>query len=390
MQQTKQTTDPSIPFFPRTWPFWLCHIAGWLFLVDRVYVTGHSVGVLLEPGHSPGFWAALAYAWLGHMASGILMTLVFRHYYFRKAWGNQRPLATLPLALVLALLTGMLQSVLVQWPVDEVTGTSFRVYREGGAVFIADAPTFLLYRGASLGAMCLLWLLAYWGVSVTLHAREQAFRSLALENSLKEARLNALSGQINPHFLFNALNNIRFMIAADTRRAEDSLVALSGILRHSLDSSRKEKVPLAEELAITEQYLSLMKNQMRERLVYSIQGGKEAGAFQIPPMIIQMLAENAIKHGLEQSREGGRVDIACAASGGTLRVEVRNTAAQPDQEAGQRQLNAAPDATAENGLGLTNIRNRLYLLYGERALMSLSHRGDEFVVVLELPGEHAA
>ena len=385
--------EKQIAFFPRDKLFWIVNILAWVLTLDRLNLSGNSMQGLLEEGRSLLFWTCLTGLWVAYAAVGILAVLVFRHFCYRQQWGERRLAALFPLALLIALAAGMLLSFVIQLPVDKVIGTPFTIFREGGALFISGAFSVALYRGLSITVLLLLWLLAYWGISAVVNARNLAFRSLALESNLKGARLNALSGQINSHFLFNALNNIRFMIARDANRAEESLVALSEILRHSLDTSRNTKVPLSEELDITGKYLGLMKNQMGNRLEYTLQGSKDAGNYLIPPMMIQMLAENAIKHGVDRVREGGRVDIQCATRDGKLLVEVRNTAPTSNVASvadGELAVASTDGDNAQGkGLGLPNISNRLALLYGERARLTMSHQSNEFQVAIDIPGEAA-
>lgn len=354
-----------------------------------------SAGLLryLSPEQANYLWLYLGIYWLAYYSIGTMAVLLFRHWYYRKQWYKKTFIASFPLALLTATAAGMSLAFLVHLPFNQLLDIPFEIIGASGEPVIVGVFSVSLFIGTELSVLLLLWVLLYWGISGTLNARDLSIKALALENNLKEARLNSLSGQINPHFLFNALNNIRFMIRQDADRAEDSLVALSEILRHSLGSSQKEKVPLSEELAIVERYLSLIKNQMGDRLDYSIRSEAVSNNNLIPPMIIQMLAENAIKHGIDHIREGGEVNIQCTNIADKLRIKVGNTAPFSGSDtdnsmAPSGSLNKGTDA-GEQGIGLANISKRLILLYGDNAHLSMGRENGDFEVVLELPKEEA-
>ena len=389
-------TSPShhLPFFPKEKTFWAVNVFALLLGLDKLNFSGNSLQGLLAANHTMLFWIALGIVWLLSIAIGILMVLVFRHFYYRRQWGERKLLASLALAVVIALTAGLTHSFLVTLPFDYVLGSSFEVYGESELLLISGPVPYAFSRGIVMAILSFLWLLAYWGISASLHARKLAFNAVLLENDLRGARLNALAGQINPHFLFNALNNIRFMIAADPRRAEDSLVDLSEILRHSLDSSRKDKVSIGEELAITRKYLGLMQNQMQDRLRFTIDATPEACRMQIPPMTLQMLAENAIRHGVGESPEGGQVDIACRIHDGQLEIDVSNTSTLTREAAGtlirEQQIPGGDNEKKSGGVGLANIRKRLSLLYGDRAAMNMNFKDNRINIAINLPCEASA
>jgi sensor histidine kinase YesM len=167
-------------------------------------------------------------------------------------------------------------------------------------------------------------------------------------------------------------------------------VDLSEILRHSLEASRQVKALLAKELVVVDRYLGLMKIQMQHRLEYSIQAADVPEHVLVPPMIIQMLAENAIKHGVEQVKEGGRVDINCTLEAGKLCIEVKNSTASAVFESVNTETMVTTVSANGKGLGLANIRNRLSLLYGDNAQLTMSRKDSDFVVRIVLPVEEAA
>jgi hypothetical protein len=310
--------EKSKHFFPGEIYFWVLNALGWLITLSLM-APGAELSKAIDDEQLKR--VALAAIWLGHAAIGTLTILVFRYFYYRQRWYLKKFIGSSPLAIAVALGGGFAIALLVVLPADLLLDNDFRIYNEAGTVIIQGVFSVISLVGFEMASVLLVWLLIYLGIEGAINARSLVLKALALENSLKDARLNALAGQINPHFLFNALNNIRFLIRQDAERAEASLVDLSEILRHSLGSSQQEKVLLSQELAIVERYLSLMKIQMQRRLAYAIQAADAPMYALVPPMMIQMLVENAIKHGLEQLKDGGRVDIQCAMNADKLCIE---------------------------------------------------------------------
>ena len=214
----------------------------------------------------------------------------------------------------------------------------------------------------------------YIGITSRRKTKQVEIDNLRLQNSLKEAELSSLSNQLNPHFLFNALNNIRFMIHEDADNAEKMLMSLSGVLRYSLESSKNEKVPLKEELEISRLYIDLIKIQFEHRLQFEIDIPDALLACHLPPMVLQMLLENAVKHGLENIREGGKIEVDAALESQIMTLRVCNDL--PTDYA---------EKQSEPGIGLFNIDQRLDLLYAGRGSLETDIVGNRFCVTVTIP-----
>jgi hypothetical protein len=188
-------------------------------------------------------------------------------------------------------------------------------------------------------------------------AEAEKARAAAIEKQALQAQLRLLQAQIEPHMLFNTLANLRGLIALDGARAQHMLDQLIQYLRATLLSSRVEKTTLGDEFALMEAYLGLMSVRMGSRLAYTLRLPEELRAVPLPPMLLQPLVENAIKHGLEPKVEGGSIEVEARNEGGNLVLTVADTGLGPDCEG------------AEEGtqVGLSNICERLRALYGERA-----------------------
>jgi two-component system LytT family sensor kinase len=189
--------------------------------------------------------------------------------------------------------------------------------------------------------------------------RTHAVREDRLQLALREAELRALESQINPHFLFNCLNSIRALVVIDPPRAQEMVTRLANVLRNSLRHDRQHTVPLVSELESVADYLALEAIRFEERLRSEIAVDPAVAQCFIPPMLLQTLVENAIKHGIGRVTGVGSLNIRAELIEGAIRLVVENTG----------RLASTPPTP--NQLGLVNIRERLSLLYGERASLKL-------------------
>jgi len=179
-------------------------------------------------------------------------------------------------------------------------------------------------------------------------------RAAELERGRIEAQLKLLQAQIEPHFLFNTLANLDALIAADPPRAREMLRHLNDYLRATLAAARRARSPLGEEFALLRNYLEVLAIRMGPRLKYELVLPPELAALEIPPMLLQPLVENAVKHGLEPRVEGGTVTVGAKSDGRTLVLEVADTG------------DGAP-AAGGAGVGLANVRERLAAAYSGAA-----------------------
>jgi hypothetical protein len=179
----------------------------------------------------------------------------------------------------------------------------------------------------------------------------------------KEARLQALELQLNPHFFFNSLNNVRALIAEDPERAQTAVTQLAGLMRYALKAGQETTVPLRKELEMVRTYLDLEQVRLEDRLRYEIDAEDSALDHPVPLLLVQTLVENGIKHGVAPRPEGGRLTVTARTEGDALCVWVTNT--------------GRLDPDAESGLGLENARERLQLLFGDEATLTLENVEDD-------------
>jgi sensor histidine kinase YesM len=183
-------------------------------------------------------------------------------------------------------------------------------------------------------------------------------RRQTLQAQMVEARLSALQAQIEPHFLFNTLANVKRLYETAPHQGREMLSSLISYLRAALPSMRQSGSTLGRELELARSFLTILKMRMGERLNFSIETDPALDNAQVPPMVLPTLVENAIKHGLSPLPEGGRIDIVARRDGDALLIDVRDNG-------------AGFSSTGGSGVGLANTRSRLAALYGTRAAMSL-------------------
>ena len=229
--------------------------------------------------------------------------------------------------------------------------------------------------GEELPQLALLWILASLVIKITykkqIQAEAQAAQAVetaeaeALKRQVVEARMAAMQAQVEPHFLFNTLASIDHLIEVDPKRASQMQKNLIALLRASMPTMREASdggvKDLGRELAVIRPYLEILKVRMEERLVTDIDVPEGLLSAEFPPMMVQTLVENAIKHGLEPKPEGGRLSVKAEIVHGKLQVTVADTG-----------LGFGRAATAGTGVGLANIRERLQLLYGTKAGLTIA------------------
>lgn len=223
----------------------------------------------------------------------------------------------------------------------------------------------------------LVWCGFYFGWHYFRNYQKMMLDRASLDLALKEAELRALRGQLNPHFLFNALNSIRALIGEHPGRARDAVTLLANLLRGSLHSSEHKLIPLFRELEAVESYLTLETIRLEDRLCVTTSVDPAIRESAVPPLCLQTLVENAVKHGISPSLEGGRIDIAITQEAGALHLCVTNTPGRlhPGRRTG--------------GVGLRNLRERVRLLFGGAATLELRQSGPEQVAArLQIPLLH--
>jgi sensor histidine kinase YesM len=212
------------------------------------------------------------------------------------------------------------------------------------------------------------WLLMYMIWHYLAKNRKDQVKNLKLEGLVKSLELKTIRSHINPHFIFNALNSIRALVDEDPTRARKAITELSNILRSSLQAEKQETVLLQQELNIVTDYLALEQMRFEERLRVEMAIDEKTLALPIPPMMLQNLVENAIKHGISKDVNGGVIVIKSAWRETYYEVIVQNTGNLQPLKSGN-----------STGFGLQSTQDRLNLLYQNKAHFTIGERNNNMV-----------
>jgi two-component system sensor histidine kinase AlgZ len=221
------------------------------------------------------------------------------------------------------------------------------------------------------------WSALYFGIKHHGTVEEQRRRLSESEATAREAQLQALRYQLQPHFLFNTLNAISSLVVSkQPERATEMIAKLAGLLRTTLSFPEAHLVTLREELAVTDEYLSIEQVRFGPRLAVSLSVSPEASEAQVPRFLLQPIVENAIRHGIARCPNGGEVSITASVIEGLLRIAIENDRAGAPQQSDDD----------GNGLGLANTRTRLEKLYGEQGRVTVTTaENNRFLVSIQFP-----
>lgn len=276
--------------------------------------------------------------------------------------GGRRVVRVLLAHLGAASLTGMVWAGLGQWWLQ----TQF----PDAAVWSRDASMVLFAVGELLFLLSSAMHYVFIAVQEQEAARRQALESAVLA---REAELRALRAQVNPHFLFNSLHSIGALAGSSPTGARDMAIALGEFLRQSLRLGAQSGVPLQQEVDLVAQYLTIEQVRFGDRLSVRLDVSAQAGACMVPPLLLQPLIENAIKHGVAGLLDGGTVALTATVAGGGLRIEIVNAF---DPEARPRTGTAT---------GLRNVRDRLAAYFSGAATCEARVEGAAFIVAITCP-----
>jgi len=331
--------------------YWICQAAGWGSFV--VYT------LVFYLAFAAPRWEIVASITL---IDGLLCPAIthgLRALMHRLGWPRLSTRSLLPRAAAAAVVLAATVAVLVLIVAHLIPGN--RGFDRTGAFWM-----FVTFLWAFSG-----WLLIYFAVHLR---RQRDARELELSLDARNAQLDLLRAQVNPHFLFNCLNSVRGLIPENPERAAAMVTSLSDLLRYSLQSERTHTVSLAEELAIVHEYVSLERVRFEDRLHFESVVAPGALDTRVPPMLVQMLVENAVKHGIADLPRGGVVHLEARVTGPLIDITVTNSGTM------RVPFN-------DQGHGLRNTVDRLRLLYGDRASLSLTDVSGDTVATVTLPVE---
>ena len=278
--------------------------------------------------------------------TGIFVTHLFREVIKRNGWTLMTLEKAAPRFIIGMLATCILSALIRIGVADAMSLASHR-----GSEFLPR----LFTLAADTGVMIVPWTLIYYLYHYVLISSKQQVDTLKLEAMVKELELKTIKAHINPHFIFNALNSIRALIDENPVRARTAITELSNILRSSMQAEKLETVTFEKELNIVKDYLALEHIRFEDRLQVEYVINEDTLDQPVPPMMLQTLVENAIKHGISRQVDGGKVRIISDFTDDFYhKLVIQNTGV----------LNGSRDS---DGFGLASTKNRLQLLFGQKA-----------------------
>ncbi len=320
--------------------YWFLQVAGWGFVgmvmlfFARAYKVDMPLDILLKR-------IAIVFV------SGILVTHLLRELIRWQGWMMKPVENVVPLLLVAIVVASVTFSFLVL---------------KGREWFDLNTPSpknisfWTKLAGSTFdnGLFILPWVLIYYFYHFFQKSRRQQLDALKMESLIKELELRTIKAHINPHFIFNSLNSIRALVDENPQRARRAITELSNILRSSMHTEKLETVPLTNELDIVKDYLALENMRFEDRLKVEYEIDEDTLNMPVPPMMLQTLVENAIKHGISQQVNGGVVKVISDFTGDYHELVVQNTGQMDSNGNGK-------------GFGTSSTASRLNLLYGEKA-----------------------
>jgi len=328
--------------------YWICQLTGWgIFTLLKIIAAIEVDGL---PWLSTTFYILLIHA------AGLGLTHALRGYMRRHGWSEVRTGKLV--------WRGLAASFILAVPLAAGTSlTPIEMLQAPGlpAMFPANLVPLLAFalNLVNWAFVFVIWLVIYFTAIGIRQHQAAALRQSELARALQQAELRLLKSQLNPHFLFNALNTVRSLIAEDPPKAQRAVTRLANTLRYTLGAGQHELVSFERELEMVGDFLELEKLRFEERLAVVREVAADTGTAQIPAMLLQTVVENAIKHGIAELPAGGTLRIHADLRDDILELQVENP----------RPLEAPRPTSA--GTGLRNAEERLRLLFDSRASLEL-------------------
>jgi signal transduction histidine kinase len=347
--------------------FWLLQLIGWSGYFLSQFVSALFFPEKWDAGKMEGYLYVLALAAVSGFALSSLLRLAYRRV------RDRPPSTVVPTVIVLVYLAAL----------------TWRLFINGGYVLFMDErdmlePFLRMFSGVLISTYLLLcWSALYFGIyyyESMIREREAVLKATALA---QEAQMKMLRYQLNPHFLFNTLNAISTLILdRDNATANQCVTSLSAFLRHTLDQDPMKKVTLKQELDALDLYLKIEQLRFGNRLRLQYHVDEAALPAQVPSLLLQPLVENALKYAIAPNERGGTLHVGGRVIGGRLLLHVADDGP------------GLPDGAASighgRGVGLRNTRERLNVLYGDRARFVSVNTKPGLRIDIEIPAEYAA
>ncbi|WP_336515296.1 sensor histidine kinase [Pollutibacter soli] len=337
-------------FLNRIPSYWIFQAIGWgMFIIVNTFFA-----ITFDRYNTDFIGRLITFVGIGLIFSHIMRDVIKRTRILQRSL-NEQVVGFLLITLFFAAVVGFLDTLLT---------SSFDILIEQEKEL--TATEMVISHSFYAFVYLFMWNCIYFIYHYIDKSRSQQFDTLKLQALVKELELKTIKSHINPHFIFNALNSIRALIDENPARARDAITELSNILRSSMQSENQETVPLERELNIVKDYLALEHIRFEDRLKVQYEIDEDTLSQPVPPMMLQTLVENAIKHGISKYENGGIVKIISDFRGKNHELIVQNTG----------KLNGGMN---KSGFGLHSTASRLGLLFGNNARFEIHDTTDNLV-----------
>lgn len=337
--------------------YWLFQLCGWgLFAVINIFFAYSFERLETTEDRRLFFWRLIIFVVIGIALTHLMRYVIIGMNVLQKRLERQL-LQFLVITTIFAISASTLNTLLLaQQELQTKTEKEFK----NNLILLVSSGAFYFFL------YFFIWNLIYFLYHFVGKSQRQQLDTLKLESLVKELELKTIKAHINPHFIFNSLNSIRALIDENPTRARNAITELSNILRSSMQTEKVEAVSFEKELNIVKDYLALENMRFEDRLKVEYEIEEDTLDQPVPPMMLQTLVENAIKHGISKQISGGKVKIISDFKGDYHELAVQNTG----------KLNGYING---DGFGLSSTLNRLGLLYGDKAKFNIRQLTPELV-----------
>jgi sensor histidine kinase YesM len=335
--------------------YWISQIIGWLLYVLTIGIFNVLTGNQLS---GELIYSLLSIYIIVLSIAHLFRSLIVKLNWFSLSIGRLIPrilIATLAIGVIIYFLKSIVVEILIVQNQYEFTWSE---------AFPAIISWTLLY---------LIWSLLYFLFHFFNNYKKEEIKNLKWQAAKNEIELNKLKSQLNPHFVFNSMNSIRALVDEDPALAKNAITQLSNVLRTSLLMGSKKLIPLGDEMKLVNDYLGLEKTRFEERLTIVKNIGAETETFLVPPLMVQTIVENGIKHGTSRLPEGGTIEIISSIINNKLEIIIYNSGYYDK------------DLKSETGFGLVNTIQRLQLLFGDEANFEIKNEENRVKTKLIIP-----
>lgn len=333
--------------------YWICQLGGWAFFITLQIVFF---------GLANNFQAKYIINFVCWYVFVVLLTHGFRYVIIRTDLLKMSLVKQIPAVILGSIVLAILYHFL-QYLVASATIHKFAEIRLEESVKNIIDVTYIFF----------FWSLIYFSFHYIENYKKAEITNLRYKVAMNEIELNKLKSQLNPHFMFNAMNSIRALIDENPSKAKEAVTMLSNILRNTLLMEKNKLINFEEEMRVVKDYLDLEHIRFEERLQFDFDISPETSSYKVPTLMVQTLVENGIKHGISKLADGGKILLKALVENDRLFIQIKNS--------GRFDETKLP----ETGFGLKSTKQRLELLFGEKSTFRIYNNGDYVITEVTVP-----